>query len=115
MSSPGKLSNIAFKQAYDKFFDSLSNENKSRFPTQATEDDLLQSLQDLQVFTQEFRERSLTRTLDVVKTFNEKLRPLFAILDSTITEASLCAGAVFAAIRVVLEVRVSISGLKPDD
>src|SRR5690554_4087523 len=80
MTDSGRLSSKAFSAAYNKFFDSLSSDEKARFPRQATEDDLFQSLRVLQVFTQSHQKRKLSRTLDVVKSFSDRLKPYFAIL-----------------------------------
>ncbi|KAI5864446.1 hypothetical protein GGS23DRAFT_596079 [Durotheca rogersii] len=73
-----------FKSAYEDFLSDLSADDRARYNARCTPADLLDSLDKICGLSQRTQKRRFERTLSVISDFNDRMRPFFAILDSSL-------------------------------
>lgn len=99
--------NDIFEKVHNEFIDGLSGKEKVCFSKCSSSEELLETLRNFKILSTKRQKKTLNRCLDVVKRFNDKLRPYFDAVN-VIASANDTVAIVYGAIRLVLEVRATV-------
>ncbi|CCT68089.1 uncharacterized protein FFUJ_06852 [Fusarium fujikuroi IMI 58289] len=92
-----------FASAYHSFLSTLSDTDRARYDDKCTPQSLLDGLQKITSLAKGTRNRRSQKPFAIVRDFNERMRPFFAIVEGPVTQSSVYAGAALGALRLVLE------------
>jgi len=99
-------SNPAFDEAYNRFFQSLPENDRKLYSPCATADDLLDGLRKLDVLSKQRQKQRSTRFLSSIKKLNSRLRPYFDVVGICIQSNPQYTSLVWGALRLVLQVQL---------
>lgn len=94
-----------FASAYHSFLSTLSDNDRARYDDKCTPQGLLDGLKKISSLAKGTQNRRSQKPFAIVRDFNERMRPFFAIIEGPVTQSSVYAGAALGALRLVLEVR----------
>ncbi|OAG03138.1 uncharacterized protein CC84DRAFT_960161 [Paraphaeosphaeria sporulosa] len=94
--------NDIFEKVHDEFIDSLPGKERAYFSKCSSPEELLETLRNFKILSTKRQKKTLNRCLDVVKRFNDKLRPYFDAIN-VIASANDTVAVAYGAIRLVLE------------
>ena len=94
-----------FSSTYQSFLSTLSDADRARYDDKCTPQSLLNGLKKISSIAKGVQNRRSQKPLAIVQKFNDRMRPFFAIMDSSVTQSSVYAGAALGALRLILEVR----------
>ncbi|CZR43691.1 uncharacterized protein FPRO_07392 [Fusarium proliferatum ET1] len=92
-----------FACAYHSFLSTLSDTDRARYDDKCTPQSLLDGLQKITSLAKGTQNRRSQKPFAIVRDFNERMRPFFAIVEGPVTQSSVYAGAALGALRLVLE------------
>ncbi|EXK81360.1 hypothetical protein FOQG_14221 [Fusarium oxysporum f. sp. raphani 54005] len=92
-----------FASAYHSFLSTLSDNDRARYDDKCTPQGLLDGLKRISSLAKGTQNRRSQKPFAIVRDFNERMRPFFAIIEGPVTQSSVYAGAALGALRLVLE------------
>ncbi|KAL5584346.1 hypothetical protein FOVSG1_013735 [Fusarium oxysporum f. sp. vasinfectum] len=92
-----------FASAYHSFLSTLSDNDRARYDDKCTPQGLLDGLKKISSLAKGTQNRRPQKPFAIVRDFNERMRPFFAIIEGPVTQSSVYAGAALGALRLVLE------------
>ncbi|KAH7164966.1 hypothetical protein DER46DRAFT_558403 [Fusarium sp. MPI-SDFR-AT-0072] len=92
-----------FASAYHSFLSTLSDNDRARYDDKCTPQGLLDGLKKISSLAKGTQNRRSQKSFAIVRDFNERMRPFFAIIEGPVTQSSVYAGATLGALRLVLE------------
>ncbi|KAL5384577.1 hypothetical protein PMIN02_009202 [Paraphaeosphaeria minitans] len=102
VSIDSSTKNDIFEKVHNDFIDSLPGKEKAFFSKCSSPEELLEALKNFKLLSTKRQKKTLNRCLDVVKRFNDKLRPYFDAIN-VIASANDTVAVAYGAIRLVLE------------
>jgi hypothetical protein len=94
-----------FSSTYQGFLSTLSDNDRARYDDKCTPQGLLDGLKKISSLAKGAQNRRSQKPFEIMRNFNDRMRPFFAIMEGSVTQSSVYAGAALGALRLTLEVR----------
>lgn len=96
--------NQVFEDARDRFWETLSDEDRSRYSVCASSRDLIDGLYNLDIVAGNGQKSRGARVLKAIKSFSDRLKPFFNVISTYIQADPSPSAFVWGSIRLVLQV-----------